>query len=83
MQSGSASSPDNRHLRFVFDDAVIFLSLAPDATFGDVARKCAGLALHHRGYPIAIDITLPARSGLLGARCVVPLAQHSIGSSFD
>ncbi|MGB8843980.1 MAG: hypothetical protein WCC64_23265 [Aliidongia sp.] len=72
MQPGSTYSPNDRHLRFVFDDAVIFLNLAPDATFGDVARECADLALHHRGHPIAIDITLPARPGLLGARCAAP-----------
>ncbi len=48
---------DNR-LRFVFDDAVVSLRLAADATFADIAQTFAELAPRHHGNPVAIDVTL-------------------------
>ena len=49
MQSQFAVPVENRRLRFVFDDAVVSLSLAPGATFEDIARRWAELAPHHPG----------------------------------
>jgi hypothetical protein len=63
MLSQFAVPAENRRLRFVFDDAVVSLSLAPDATFEDVARRWAELAPHHPGSPVAIDVTMPPPAG--------------------
>jgi hypothetical protein len=46
-------------LRFVFDDTVVSESLAPDATFGDVAWRWSELSMQHQGMPRAIDVTMP------------------------
>jgi hypothetical protein len=46
-------------LRFVFDDSVVSESLAPDATFGDVACRWSEVSMQHQGMPVAIDITMP------------------------
>jgi hypothetical protein len=53
-----------RRLRFVFDDAVVSLNLATDATFEDVAQRWEELAERHRGGALAIDITFPALAGV-------------------
>jgi hypothetical protein len=71
MPSQTAVPAENRRLRFVFDDAVVSLSLAADATLGDVAQQWAELLQRHRGQPIAIDVTLPlpgAFASRFGAR---------------
>jgi hypothetical protein len=46
-------------LRFVFDDAVVSETLAPDATFGDVAGRWSEVSSQHHGIPVAIAITMP------------------------
>ena len=64
MQSLQCDHAKDRSLRFVFNDAVVSLNLAVDATFGDIARAFGKLAPRQPGNPGAIDVTLadPARS---------------------
>lgn len=45
-------------LRFVFDDAVLSVSLAADATFADIAQALGEAEFRHGGNPLAIDVTL-------------------------
>ena len=45
-------------LRFVFDDAVVSIRLAADATFADIAQTFGELAPRHHGSPLVIDVTL-------------------------
>ena len=45
-------------LRFVFDDAVVSLSLATNATFEDIAKMLGELAPLHPGNPVAISVVL-------------------------
>jgi len=52
-------------LRFVFDDTVLSLSLAADATFADVAEALSGLSRTARPGPIAIDVTMARRGSRL------------------
>jgi|HubBroStandDraft_1064217.scaffolds.fasta_scaffold00095_20 hypothetical protein len=67
MQPNCADQrPDNR-LRVVFDDAVLSIDLAADATYEDIARTLAALALRHQGHPVAIAVTLPASAVGRGA----------------
>jgi hypothetical protein len=70
MQPSPAACPSVNHLRFVFDDALVSLNLALDATFEDVARKWAELAPQHHGNPIAIDVTMPVTRGSPASRFV-------------
>jgi hypothetical protein len=52
------------HLRFVFSDKVVSFGIGKDMTVGEIARKFAELARHHRSKPIAVAVTLShARSG--------------------
>jgi len=55
-------SGDSR-LRFVFNDTVVSLTLAANATFEDIARTLGELAPRHYGDPVAIDVTLGSREG--------------------
>jgi hypothetical protein len=50
-------------LRVVFDDAVVSLRLAPDATLADAARTLGELAPHHRGDPVGLDVRFAVPSG--------------------
>jgi hypothetical protein len=68
MQPIRQDHAEDSRLRFVFDDAVICLSLAADATLEDVARQWGEMAPQHPGSPVAIDVTLPVRPGGAGAR---------------
>jgi hypothetical protein len=54
-------------LRFVFDDAVVSIRLAADATFADIAQTFGELEPRHHGNPVAIDVTLgcPGRVPLI------------------
>jgi len=63
--------PDNR-LRFIFNDTVVAVRLAANATFEDIARTLGKLPRQRYGDPLAIDVTLdpgvsapaePRRSG--------------------
>ena len=50
-----------KRLRFVFDDAVLSLGLAADATFADVAQALGGLSRSTGRGLIAIDVTVAQR----------------------
>lgn len=62
------STRDSR-LRVVFDDMVVSMRLAPNATFGDVARTLGELTPRHPGGPVGLDVRFavpvrrPARPG--------------------
>jgi hypothetical protein len=58
MQAARADHAGDSLLRVVFDDAVVSLSLAADATFGEVARTLGDLPRRRYGNPVAIDVTL-------------------------
>ncbi len=49
-------------LRFVFNDTVLSLGLAADATFSDVAEALSGLSRSASPGPTAIDVTLGQRA---------------------
>ncbi|MBE0531763.1 MAG: hypothetical protein IH626_13115 [Rhodospirillales bacterium] len=49
--------PDNR-LRFIFNDTVVAVRLAANATFEDIARTLGKLPRQRYGDPLAIDVTL-------------------------
>ena len=60
--------PDNR-LRFIFNDTVVAVRLAANATFEDIARTLGNLPRQRYGDPLAIDVTLePDVSGRANAR---------------
>lgn len=59
IRSDHAES-DNR-LRVVFDDAVISLPLASDATLEDIAWTFGELAPRHGGPPVAVAVILASR----------------------
>lgn len=50
-------------LRVVFDDAVVSLRLAPDATLVDVARALGALTPRHPGGPLSVDVRFAAPAG--------------------
>jgi len=52
-------------LRSVFNDTVLSLSLAADATFADVAEALSGLSRTTRPGPTAIDVTVAQRASRL------------------
>jgi hypothetical protein len=52
-------------LRFVFNDTVLSLGLAADATFSDVAEALSGLSRSARPGPTAIDVTVAQRASCL------------------
>ena len=58
MQSIQADHARDSRLRFVFNHSVMSFSVAPDATFGEVARTLGGLSSRRYGNPVAIDVTL-------------------------
>lgn len=64
-----ASNARDSRLRVVFDDMVVSLRLAPNATFGDVARTLGELTPRHPGGPVGVDVRFafpvgrPARPG--------------------
>jgi hypothetical protein len=60
-------------LRFVFDDTVLSLDLAADATFADVAEALSGLSRTTRPGPIAIDVTVARRASRLDN---LPISLH-------
>jgi hypothetical protein len=59
------STSDSR-LRVVFDDAVVSLRLAPDATLADVARALGELPSRHRSDPVGVDVRFAVPSGSAG-----------------
>ena len=62
MQPISADHAANSRLRFVYKDALVSFSVAAGATFGEIAETLSSLAGQRRGRPVAIDLTLVARS---------------------
>jgi hypothetical protein len=58
MQSVQVNDPGRSRLRFVFDGAVVSLSLGAHATFGEIARRLSELSRRRYGNPVAIDVTL-------------------------
>jgi CheY-like chemotaxis protein len=62
MQLARTTTAKTGRVRFLFDDAVVSLSLAADATFEDIARTLDELARRHHGKPVAIDVTLAVPS---------------------
>jgi hypothetical protein len=53
----------DRHLRLVFNHAVVSCRLAAGATCEDVARTLAGLSTRRYGKPIAINVILGSGVG--------------------
>ena|SRR5579871_3583573 len=62
MQLTRTTSAKTGRVRFLFDDAVVSLNLAADATFEDIARTLDALVRRHHGKPVAIDVTLAVPS---------------------
>jgi hypothetical protein len=62
LQLNQVKTGGDSRLRFVFDDAVISLRLASDATFEDIARTLEKVGAKHRHKPVAIDVRLAASS---------------------
>jgi|GEM_PF-2029467 hypothetical protein len=58
MQSIQVDHSGESCLRFVFNDSVVSLNLAANATFGEIARTLSGLSSRRYGNPVAIDVTL-------------------------
>jgi hypothetical protein len=63
MQPIHIDPAEDRRLRFVFENTVVSLGLASDATFEDIARSLARLSTRHYGKPVAIDVTLGSHVG--------------------
>ena len=63
MQSIQIDHARDSRLRFVFNHSVMSFSVAPDATFGEIARTLGGLSNRRYGNPVAIDVKLK-RSGV-------------------
>ena len=63
MQSIQADHAKDSRLRFVFNHSVMSFSVAPDATFGEIAQTLGGLSSRRYGNPVAIDVKLK-RSGV-------------------
>ncbi len=58
-------------IRFVFDDAVVSVSLALGVTFGEIARMQEELALYRTGNPISVDATLSSAT----RNSTIPIAE--------
>jgi hypothetical protein len=58
MQSIQVDHAKDNRLRFVFNHSVMSFSVAPDATFGEIARTLGGLSSRRHGNPVAIDVKL-------------------------
>jgi hypothetical protein len=58
MQSIQVDHAGDNRLRFVFNHSVMSFSVAPETTFGEVARTLGGLSSRRHGNPVAIDVKL-------------------------
>jgi hypothetical protein len=56
MQSNQADLAEDNYLRLVFDDSVISIRLAAEATLGEIARRWDDLSSRHPHKPIAVDV---------------------------
>jgi hypothetical protein len=63
MDTISADQPQDGRLRFLFDDTVVSVGLAPNATFGDIALALDHVKQTHHGHPVAIDVKLAVSPG--------------------
>ena len=79
MQPVHLDHAEDGRLRFVFDDAVVSLRLAANATFEDIARTLEELAPQHYGGPLAIDVTVGAAAGM--TRFAACRVDHGLESS--
>jgi|KBSSwiStaDraftv2_1062776.scaffolds.fasta_scaffold657266_1 hypothetical protein len=59
MQPNHIERSQDNLLRFVFDDKVLSLNVAADATLEDIARTFGKLSRQQHRKPVALDITLP------------------------
>ena len=55
MRSTEASN----EVTVLFEDAALSFVLPPGATLAELAERIAGMASHHRRYPLSIGIKLP------------------------
>lgn len=70
MHRISADQPQDGRLRFLFEDTVVSVGLAPNATFGDIALALDQVKQAHHRHPVAIDVlfaVLPRRDVIPGA----------------
>jgi len=59
MLSLQAARAGNNSLKLIFSDRVASFEIAPNATFGAVARKLRALSPYRYGeHPVAIKLTL-------------------------
>lgn len=58
MQPIQVERERDSRLRFVFGDAVLLFSVAPEVTLGEIARRLGELSSRRRGAPLAIDLTI-------------------------
>lgn len=73
MQHTRIDNAGDCRLRFVFDNAVVSLSLDANPTFEDIARTLGELEPTRYGVPVSINVTLaaPPRSPHLRIRGAV------------
>ncbi|MBT9292684.1 hypothetical protein [Prosthecodimorpha staleyi] len=57
MHAQTPITPDAPRLRFVFDDTALSFPLDAHVTLADIADRFDGLAPHHHGDLVAIDVT--------------------------
>ncbi len=67
MQPRRMDEAGDSRLRVVFDDAVVSLSLAANATLEDVADALADLSSRRYGNAVAVDVTLAVPALTFGA----------------
>lgn len=58
MQPIQVERERDSRLRFVFGDAVLSFSVAPEVTLGEIARRFGELSSQRRGAALAIDVTI-------------------------
>ena len=68
MQTFHAALPSESRLRVVFGDSALSFGFASRTTLADVAGWVEDVARIHHGAPLAIDITLAAKSRPLVAK---------------
>jgi hypothetical protein len=72
MDTIQMDNAGSSRLRFVFDDSVVSVDLATNATFEDIAKMLGELAPRHHGNPVAISVTLGSREADAVRRVLCP-----------
>jgi hypothetical protein len=72
MDTIQMDNAGSSRLRFVFDDAVVSLNVAANATFEDIAKMLGELAPLHQGNPVAISVTMGSREVKAAGRVLCP-----------